>query len=52
MMTSLEITDGIVQEFLAGALHQRREADNRVVAEETLIALGIQVNQDLSTGSV
>ena len=44
MMTSREITDGIVQEFLAGALHQRREAGKRVFAEETLIAVGTQVN--------
>ncbi len=44
-MTSREITDGIVQEFLAGALHQRREAGKRVFAEETLIAVGTQVNR-------
>jgi hypothetical protein len=47
-MTSLEITDGIVQEFLAAhytkASGDRREVGRRAFSEETLIALAIQVN--------
>jgi len=31
-----------------GALHQRREAGKRVFAEETLIAVGTQVNRNVN----